>query len=300
MKGAASRVLLHNVIAPNFGLLGARLDEMSATAATGNVAAFKVYTAWGPNNRGFAIDDPAIGLPVLEHARLLGVKVLCAHKGLPIQGFDQRFNGPADLVAAARQYPDMQFVVYHSAFERETVEGPYSASTASRGVNSLVKAMLDNDMPPNSNVWAELGTTWRELMRKPDQAAHCVGKLLTYVGEDRVLWGTDAIWYGSPQPQIMAFRAFQITAEYQERFGYPALTSSTKQKVFGRNAARLFGVDVDATRCALATDKLSASRLEFASLVGAQRIAAPWQPRGPLSRRDVLSFMRAGGQIGAG
>ena len=41
------------------------------------------------------------------------------------------------------------------------------------------------------------------------------------MGEDRVLWGTDAIWYGSPQPQIMAFRAFEISPEFQEQFGYP-------------------------------------------------------------------------------
>src|SRR5690606_27506851 len=103
MQGGASRVLLHNLIAPNFGDLRERLDGMSAVAATGNVAAFKVYTAWGPGRQGYAIDDPRIGLPVLEHARSLGIKVLCAHKGLPIQGFDQRFNGPADIVAAAKQ-----------------------------------------------------------------------------------------------------------------------------------------------------------------------------------------------------
>jgi hypothetical protein len=300
MRGGASRVLLHNVIAPNFGDLSARLDGMSQTAATRKVAAFKVYTAWGPGNQGFAMDDPKIGLPVLDHARQLGIKILCAHKGLPIQGFDQRFNGPADIVAVAKQYPDMQFVVYHSAFERETVEGAYSPTAATRGVSSLVKAVIDNGLPPNSNVWAELGTTWRELMRKPNEAAHCIGKLLTHIGEDRVLWGTDSIWYGSPQPQIMAFRAFQITAEFQERFGYPALTDARKQKIFGLNAAKLDGVQVDAARCALQADKLEASKLEFASFVSSGRITTPWQPRGPMSRRDVLAFLRVGGRIGAG
>ena len=300
MTGSASRVLLHNVIAPNFGDLSARLDEMAGAASTGKVAAFKVYTAWGPRNQGYAIDDPRIGLPVLEHARRLGVKIMCAHKGLPIQGFDQRFNGPADVVAAARQYPDMQFIVYHSAFERETIESSYSPAAASRGVNSFVKAMIDNGLPPNANVWADLGTTWRELMRKPTEAAHCVGKLLRYIGEDRVLWGTDAIWYGSPQPQIMAFRAFQITAEFQERFGYPALTDTIKRKILGLNAAKLFGIDVNATRCALNADKLAASRPEFASLVNSQRLTAPWQARGPLSRREVISFLHNGGRIGVG
>lgn len=299
-RGGASRVLLHNLVAPNFGDLGERLDRMSAAVATGKVAAFKVYTAWGPGGRGFAIDDERIGLPVVEHARSLGIKVMCAHKGLPIQGFDQRFNGPADLVAAAKQYPDMQFVVYHSAFERETVEGPYAASAAARGVNSLVKAMVDHGLPPNSNVWAELGTTWRELMRKPNEAAHCIGKVLTHIGEDRVLWGTDAIWYGSPQPQIMAFRAFRITDEFQARYGYPALTDTVKAKVFGLNAARLYGLDATATRCALQADQLEASRSEFSSFVRDGRVPAPWQPRGPMSRRDVLTYLRNGGRIGAG
>ena len=37
-----------------------------------------------------------------------------------------------------------------------------------------------------------------------------IGKLLKHVGEDNVLWGTDSIWYGSPQDQIQAFRTFQI------------------------------------------------------------------------------------------
>ena len=300
MTGGATRVLLHNVIAPNFGALPARLDEMAATAATGKVAAFKVYTAWGPRNQGYSLIDPNIGLPVVDHARKLGVKIMCAHKGLPIQGFDQRFNGPADVVSAARQYPDMQFIVYHSAFERETAEGPYSAASATRGVNSFVKSMTDNGLPPNSNVWADLGTTWRELMRKPNEAAHCVGKLLKHIGEDRVLWGTDAIWYGSPQPQIMAFRAFQITPEFQERFGYPALTDAVKSKIFGLNAAKLFGIDVSATRCTLAADKLAASKLEFASLVDTGRMSAPWQARGPMSRREVISYVRRGGRIGPG
>ena len=44
------------------------------------------------------------------------------------------------------------------------------------------------------------------------------------VGEDRILWGTDSIWYGSPQSLIDAFRAFTIPERMQDEFGYPALT----------------------------------------------------------------------------
>ncbi len=86
-------------------------------------------------------------------------------------------------------------------------------------------------------------------MSDPDQAAHVLGKLLTHLGPSNVLWGTDSIWYGSPQDQIEAFRAMQITAEAQERFGYPALTADVKTKVLGANAAALYGIEPPVAVC---------------------------------------------------
>ena len=65
-------------------------------------------------------------------------------------------------------------------------------------------------------------------MGDPDQAAHLLGKLIAALGPGNVLWGTDSIWYGSPQDQIDAFRTFEITAEAQERFGYAPLTTEVK------------------------------------------------------------------------
>jgi predicted TIM-barrel fold metal-dependent hydrolase len=283
-NGGEPRLLVHNVIAPNFGFLPARLDDMTSRVATGRVAAFKVYTAWGPDRRGFDLDDPAIGLPVVEHARSLGVRIMCAHKGLPLLEFDRTHNGPRDLVATAAQYPDMDFVVYHSAFELQTTERTYDPRHAATGINSLIKALDDHGIPPNANVWAELGTTWRELMRAPTEAAHALGKLLSRVGENRVLWGTDGIWYGSPQPQIMAFRAFQISAEFQERYGYPALTDDLKRKVLGLNASRLFGLDPAAQRCTI-----DATTLEDARTSGAVPISST--PRGPMTRREILTWL---------
>ncbi len=78
-----------------------------------------------------------------------------------------------------------------------------------------------------------------------------LGKLLVALGPDNILWGTDSIWYGSPQGQIEAFRAFEITPEYQERFGYPALTADVKARILGLNAARVYGIDPATTTCAL-------------------------------------------------
>jgi len=91
--------------------------------------------------------------------------------------------------------------------------------------------------------------------------------LLLAVGEDNILWGTDSVWYGSAQPLIDAFRAFEIPALYQERFGYPALTTRIKRKILGLNAARVYGVDPDAALAAARRDDLgwiAAAVREFA------------------------------------
>ncbi len=105
-----------------------------------------------------------------------------------------------------------------------------------------------------------------------------------------MLWGTDSIWYGSPQPQIMAFRAFEITPEFQERFGYPALTPELKRKVFGLNARHLLGLDPAADYCA-PTDPLAALR-PAAAAAHADGLLEPWHARGPLTRRAALLAMR--------
>jgi hypothetical protein len=291
-EGGQPRVLVQSVLAPNFYELSATRDLMTQQVETGTVATFKFYTAWGPGNQGYALDSAELGLPIIEHARDLGVTTICAHKGLPLLEFDERFNGPEDVCALAAQYPDMNFVVFHSAYERETTEGPAGTSSTGRGVDSLLAAMDANGLASNSNLWCELGTTWREVMSNPTEAAHTVGKLVTRVGENRVMWGTDAIWLGSPQPQIMAFRSFQITPEFQEQFGYPALTDEIKRKVFGLNAAELLDLDPAAERCVIDPVRLDQARAELSSLALAGGRDDPWRPRGPITRRELLGWLR--------
>ena len=289
-RGGAPRVLVHNVIAPNFGDLRARMDEMEAAAKTGRIAAFKVYTAWGPNGRGFALDDPAIGLPVIQKAHDLGVKVFIAHKGLPLVRFDAAHNRPDDMVAVSRLFPDMQFVVFHGAWDKNHVEGAYRAD-AQLGIDTFLRALDAHDVPPNDNVWVDVGTVWREVLRNPTAAAHTLGKLLKRVGEHRVLWGTDAVWYGSPQAQLQAFRAFSISNEFQDLFSYPALTDARKAQVLGLNAAKLFGLDPHATRCALAADPITDARTTAAHLRSEGVLPAASRANGPTTRREMLQWL---------
>jgi hypothetical protein len=128
---------------------------------------------------------------------------------------------------------------------------------------------------PNENVYAELGSTWWYVMRYPDQAAHLLGKLLRYVGEDNVLWGTDCLFYGSPQDQIQALRSFHISEELQERFGYPELSRRIKNKILGVNGARLYGVEPITDRCEFSRRELERLRRK---LPGRNRTLGPSTP----------------------
>ncbi len=256
--GCADRVVMQGEAFPT----SSGIEAMAEVAAEYPIRAFKTYThAGGPPWR---LDDD-LGDRFFAQVEAVGVPIVAVHKGL--SGNDPA-SSPVDVGPAAARHPDVDILVYHSAYETGTIEGPYDPAV-DVGVNRLIRSVLDAGLggPTGAgrtagNVYAELGSTWRNLMARPDEAAHVLGKLLVHLGEDNILWGTDSIWYGSPQDQIQAFRTFQISAEFQERFGYPALTDEIKRKILGWNAARLFDVDPTAIACRIDRDALLAERRE--------------------------------------
>jgi hypothetical protein len=275
------RLLLHGRCMPT---LPGEIDGMDAQMAQFPVAAFKTYTQFGPADgaAGFFLDDERFGTPFIERARKLGVKNIAVHKGLAFGARGYEYSLARDIGPAAKRHPDMTFLIYHSGYDTGVKEGPYNPQ-AKAGVDVLVRSMQEAGNP--RNVVAELGSTWRFVMRDPDQGAHLLGKLLNAFGEDRVLWGTDSIWYGSPQDQILAFRAFQISAEFQQRYGYPALTPEIKRKVFGLNAARIYGLAPDELRKKLSKDRVQKSKLDY--LNDPQPTFATYGPR---NRREWLAL----------
>jgi len=111
-----------------------------------------------------------------------------------------------------------------------------------------------------------------------------------------VLWGTDCIWTGSPQPQIVAFRAFQIEPQFAAQYEYGALTDTVKRKIFGLNAARLYGVDAEVQRCKIERDEVEELRQAYADLEPDTH-EIRWAPKGPTSRRGMLRwFAEHGGR----
>ena len=272
------RVLLHAQVLPNVGPLRTNLDEMERHARAYPIKAWKVFTHYPDlylhNGQGWRLDDRGRGVPKVGDAFIrkaieLGVPIIASHKGL---SGGSLLASPDDVGGAARTHPDAKFLVYHSGFETSITEGPYSMAAKTSGVNRLITTMRENGIGPNGNVYAELGSTWWYLMRTPDQAAHVLGKLLKYVGEDNVIWGTDSIFYGSPQDQIHALRAFEITKEYQDRYGYPELTRELKAKILGLNGAKLYGVDPVSVPCTFTRRDLERIRR---SLPGSNRTLGP-------------------------
>lgn len=282
----SERLLIHGIVVPDRG--PAQLDGMQALKEEQRISAWKVYTQFG----GWRLDDEAIGIPFIEKARELDVKLICAHKGLSQFGLDPSVSSAEDIGVVAPMYPDVSFLVYHSGFEVTVPEGPYDPSSQ-QGVDTLVRAVLDNGIGKEGNVYAELGSTWRFVMTRPEEAAHVLGKLLLHLGEDRILWGTDSIWYGTPQDQIAAFRTFEIPQSMQEQHGYPALSPGAKEKILGLNAASLYGVDVDATRCAISGDDFAEAKL---AIERDPRLRRPSSRKaGPQTRRELLRYLKAHG-----
>jgi predicted TIM-barrel fold metal-dependent hydrolase len=286
LKGSG-RLLLHAPVVPN---APGEIERMETTARAYPVAAWKVYTQFGPERVGWRLDDPGIGVPFIEKARALGVKNIAIHKGLPFAGLPHEFATCADVGPAARRFPDVNFIIYHSGFETDRRERGYDAAHAERGIDNLIKSLADNGIGPGANVYAELGSTWRFLMRDPTSAAHALGKLARHIGEDNVLWGTDSIWYGSPQDQIQAFRAFQIDDALVQQHGYPPLTPALKAKIFGLNGAKLYGVDPAAVMRRAETDPIE--RLKPA--VDGDPSFATYGPRDDV---EYDAFLRAHGGV---
>jgi predicted TIM-barrel fold metal-dependent hydrolase len=282
----SKRLLLHGRVNPN---QPGDLERMDKLAEDWGVSAWKTYTQFGPGGTGYYLTDD-VGLAFIEKARALGVKVICIHKGLPLSTRSYEHSQCRDIGAVARLFPDVAFIVYHAGYVAGKPEIAFDPAAGRDGVDTLIQSLADHGVAPGSNVYAELGSTWRFLMREPDSAAHVMGKLLKYVGEDNVLWGTDSIWYGSPQDQIQAFRTFQIAPALREAHGYPEITPQIRAKVFGLNAAVPYRISAEEIRRHTSSDAVAHSREQYQD-----RRDPHFSTYGPKTRRQFFNLLRAGG-----
>ena len=278
------RLLVHGRVNPN---QAGDLETMDELKEKWHVSAWKTYTQYGPQGKGYFLSDE-VGTRFIEKARALGVKTICVHKGLPFGRQSYEHSQCSDIGVVAKRFPDVNFLIYHSGFVTSVPEQAYDESGRRDGIDTLITSLRKNNVASGSNVFAELGSTWRFLMREPEQAAHAMGKLIRYCGEDNVLWGTDSIWYGSPQDQIQAFRTFQISSPLRDRFGYAEITPSVRAKIFGLNAAKVYGLSPAEIRKYTRTDRVFREKTAYQ-----ERPDPHFLTHGPKTRREFLTFARA-------
>src|SRR5690606_30676500 len=126
------------------------------------LAAWKVY----PHEGDLLLNSDEYGPPFVETARALGVQIVAAHRGLwDDQGYEANAS-PVDIVRTAAAAPDIKFLVYHSGYERMRDEShPYDSSASDQfGVDRMIKALEETNIGPDGNVYAELGSTWANIM----------------------------------------------------------------------------------------------------------------------------------------
>ncbi len=279
------RLLLHGRVNPN---QRGDLEGMDELAARYKISAWKTYTQWGPAGAGGFYMDDEPGIRLIEKARKLGIRNIAIHKGLAFGPKSYEHSTCADIGRVAKRYPDVNFLIYHSGFVPNKAEGPYDPKRAD-GIDALVTSLLENGIKPGANVYPELGSTWRLAMRDPDTAAHTIGKLVKYCGENNVLWGTDSIWYGSPQDQIQAFRTFQIAPELRDKHGYAEVTPALRAKIFGLNALKIYPVAPDVVKKHVRQDKVALERQEYR-----ERPDPAFVTYGPKTRREFLNLLSWG------
>jgi predicted TIM-barrel fold metal-dependent hydrolase len=258
----SQRMLAHGLATPQLG--AADLDFMAMQAEQLKIDAWKCYTGSCPKglDHGWWMDDEKIAYPMLERAKTLNVKRVCVHKGLPL-GPVPEYNHPKDLIRAAKDFPDIDFLVYHSGMKSAaSIDETFEKTGEIPWTTEFCRMKHAN--PALTNIYMELGSTFAQLVTThPVVCAHLLGQIISAFGVDHVLWGTDSIWYGTPQWQIESFRRFQIPERLIEKHKYPALTHEVKAKIFGLNAARLFHVDVATVRNALPNDAVGRLRMSY-------------------------------------
>jgi predicted TIM-barrel fold metal-dependent hydrolase len=262
----STRMLAHGQFYPgkhNLDFMQRQIEECRPDSWKGYTIAYSAKDNDDPK-RGmdrWSLDDEAIAYPTYELIRRSRAQLkdrpgffnICIHKGLTTLGdpsdpaSDQPPMGnPNDIPKAARDWPEFNFIIYHAAWA-PLFYGQQSLRAVREGrlLNGVPDVQWVTRMAQQCahlpNVYAELGTTFAATVTTfPTVCAHILGQFLKYWGPERIVFGSDSLWYGAPQWQIEALWRFQIPEAMAAKYGYPRLDEPSRRKILGINSARLY------------------------------------------------------------
>lgn len=276
----APRSMSHAVFTP--GQPG-WIEDIARVAEQLKPDSWKGYTIGDNLNKkgtklAWRMDDEKVAYKGYEAMRKAGIKTVCIHKGLfsrkEAEGLPHmtKHADVSDVAKAAKDFPDFNFVVYHAGFRHLGPGGPPDAEKefAQTGRLSWVSELAE--IPAKygvNNVYADLGAVFAvTVISQPKIAAAMLGILIKGLGVDKVLWGTDSLWFGSPQWQIEALRRMEIPEAMQKKYGFAPLGPAdglVKTAILGLNSARLYNLNLDIRKAELEGDRFARMKADAAA-----------------------------------
>jgi hypothetical protein len=282
-KFGTRRMMSHAIFMP--GMPG-WMEKAEADYETLKPEAFKGYTVGDNTHKELAkhpwhLDDEKLVYPFYEKLvkwskTTPSLANVCIHKGLFPPSTSKQYPNLVeyadvrDVAKAAKDFPQLNFIIYHSAFRY--TGGAWNDGWAQFEKTGRIDWVTDlADIPAKygvKNVYGDLGQIFAQsTVAEPRLCAAMMGQLIKGLGVDHVVWGTDAIWTGSPQWQIEALRRLEIPEEMQKKHGFAALGAADgpiKNAIFGENSARLYHY-TQAQRVGLHTDGVALAKADYES-----------------------------------
>ena len=270
------RCLSHAIFMP--GVPG-WMDQVDEAIERYRPDSWKGYTVGDNTNKQLArhpwrLDDEKLLYPFYEKILKAGVNIVCVHKGLYPPSTEQQYPHLTpharvdDVGKAAKDWPEINFVIYHSAYRWA---GGANAGTGLKQFDETGRVEWTSDLADIPakygvrNVYGDLGQIFAQTtVVEPRLCAALMGILVKGLGSDHVVWGTDAVWTGSPQWQIEALRRLEIPEDMRRKYGFAPLgpvEGSVKTAIFGGNSAKMY--NFDPKKAGLETDKVAALKADY-------------------------------------
>jgi hypothetical protein len=275
-EAGSRRVFCHMIFTP--GQPG-WLDKLDAGLAL-NPESCKGYTIGDNTHKDISrypwrLDDEKVTYKGYEKMVKAGIKNVCVHKGLFPPGIEKQypnlrgFADVADVGQAAKDWPQLNFVIYHSAYRH--VGGDPKVALAEFNRTGRIAWTSDlADIPAQygvNNVYGDVGQLFATtLVAEPNVCAALMGTLIKGLGVDHVCWGTDALWTGAPQWQIEGLRRLEIPEDMQKKFGFAPLGPAdgpVKTAIFGDNNARLYNIQAKKAMLELNGDRFAMMKAKY-------------------------------------